>query len=190
MCLRGRQRYESKRLVFEDASRARVSSQEDRARVLQQSASKIGISSALLEKTLFSDLEDELILRDFKPLAPESLIKRYNLSLLQTLLFKSLRLEFSASGNWKNIFRGVKRLGLIYSVERSDNGEGYKVTVDGPLSLFKMTERYGTSTAKLVPQIIFSDSWTIKAEILARRKSRVYTFEADQDEKHLFGDGL
>ncbi len=157
--------------------------------MLQQSAIKIGISSALLEKTLFSDLEDELILKDFKPLAPESLIKRYNLSLLQTLLLKSLRLEFSASGNWKNIFRDVKRMGLIYSVERSDNGEGYKITVDGPLSLFKMTERYGTSTAKLVPQIIFSDSWTIRAEILARRKGRVYTFETNEEEKHLLADG-
>jgi hypothetical protein len=112
------------------------------------------------------------------------LLKRYNFSLTQTLLFKSLRLEFSASGNWKDIFRDVKRLGLIYSVEREDGDQGgYRVSLDGPLSLFKMTERYGTSIAKLLPQIVASESWRIKAEILTRsRGGRIYTFEADADE--------
>ena len=95
----------------------------------------------------------------------------------QTLLFKSLRVEFTASGNWKNIFRDVKRFGLIYSVERGS--AGFKVSLDGPLSLFKMTERYGTSIAKILPQIVASDSWSIWAEILARSRGRVYTFEAD-----------
>jgi predicted nuclease of restriction endonuclease-like RecB superfamily len=179
---------EARRLVFEDASQVRVSSLEDRDGVVQRVSARLGISPGVLEKTIFSDMEDELILRDFKPLSPQSLIQRYNLSLLQTLLFKSLRLEFSASGNWKNIFREVKRLGLIYSVERAEHGEGYKVTVDGPLSLFKMTERYGTSTARLVPKIVVSDSWTIRAEILARRKGRVYTLDANEEEKHLLAD--
>jgi uncharacterized protein len=57
------------------------------------------------------------------------------------------------------------------------------VSLDGPLSLFKMTERYGTSIAKLLPQIMAADSWTIKAEILARSKGgKVYNFEADSEE--------
>src|SRR5438477_1708326 len=47
----------------------------------------------------------------------------------------------------------------------------------------KMTERYGTSIAKLLPQIMISDSWTIKAEILARSKGgKIYNFEADSKE--------
>ena len=114
----------------------------------------------------------------------------------QTLLFKSLRIEFSASGNWKNIFRDVKRLGLIYSVERDaedgrdggattavGGGNRYRVSIDGPLSIFKMTERYGTSIAKLLPQITLADSWNIKAEILARSKGgKIYNFEADSKE--------
>lgn len=172
---------EARMAVFEEASRAKVSSLQERNDVIQKVSAKLGITPEALERTLFSDMEDELILRGFRPLEPELLIKRYNLSMTQTLLFKSLRVEFTASGNWKNIFRDVKRFGLIYSVERGDHeGEGYKVSLDGPLSLFKMTERYGTSIAKLLPQIISSDSWRIKAEILARsRGGRVYTFEAD-----------
>src|SRR5438309_598241 len=168
---------EARMAVFEEASRSRTSSLEERNGVIQTVSAKLGISPEAMERTLFSDLEDEVILREFMPLDAERLLKQYNLSVTQTLLFKSLRVEFTASGNWKNIFRDVKRLGLIYSVERGN--DGFKVSLDGPLSLFKMTERYGTSIAKILPQIVTSDSWSIRAEILARSRGRVYIFEAD-----------
>jgi uncharacterized protein len=178
---------EVRRAVFREASRARASSSLERSKVLQNVSREFGASSQSLEDALFSDMDDELVLRNFQPFpGAEALLKYYNLSLAQTLLFKSLRVEFSASGNWKNIFRDVKRLGLIYSVEK-ENEEGakgqFKVSLDGPLSLFKMTERYGTSIAKLLPQITAADSWTIKAEILAKsRGGKVYSFEADSKE--------
>ena len=173
---------EARRTVFREASRTRASSPGEKNTVLQRVSTELGVSSEALERTLFSDIEDELILRDFKPFpGPDTLLKYYNLSLAQTLLFKSLRVEFSASGNWKNIFRNVKWLGLIYSIDREEGQ--FKVSLDGPFSLFKMTERYGTSIAKLLPQIILSDSWAIKAEILARSKGgKVYSFEADSEE--------
>ncbi|MDG6988082.1 MAG: DUF790 family protein [Nitrososphaerota archaeon] len=173
--------------VFEEASRKRVTSVEERGEVVRTVAAKLGIPEEALERTIYSDLDEELVLKDFQPLDSGLLLRRYNLSLTQTLLFKSLRVEFSASGNWKNIFRGVKRFGLIYSVEKGDNGGdgrgGYTVSLDGPLSLFKLTDRYGTSVAKLLPMIAASDTWRIKAEILSRsRGNRVYIFETESGE--------
>jgi len=173
---------EARRSVFREASRTRASSPGEKNIVLQRVSTKVGVSPEALERAIFSDIEDELMLRDFKPFpSPETFLKYYNLSLAQTLLFKSLRVEFSASGNWKNIFRNVKWLGLIYSIDKEDGN--FKVSLDGPFSLFKMTERYGTSIAKLLPQITTADSWAIKAEILARSKGgKVYNFEADSEE--------
>src|SRR6266571_3092758 len=173
---------EARRAVFREASRTRASSSGKKNIVLQRVSTKVGVSPEALERTIFSDIEDELMLRDFKPFpSPDTFLKYYNLSLTQTLLFKSLRVEFSASGNWKNIFRNVKWLGLIYSIDREEGR--FKVSLDGPFSLFKMTERYGTSIAKLLPHITTSDSWAIKAEILARSKGgKVYNFEADSEE--------
>ena len=172
--------------VFEETSRRRVTSAEERGEVVLAVATKLGLTAEALERTLYSDLDEELVLKAFDPLDPGLLLRRYNLSLTQTLLFKSLRVEFSASGNWKNIFRGVKRFGLIYSVEKDDDGDGrggYTVSLDGPLSLFKLTDRYGTSVAKLLPMIAASESWRVKAEILSRsRGNRVYTFEAESGE--------
>ncbi|MDA4116776.1 MAG: DUF790 family protein [Thaumarchaeota archaeon] len=183
---------QARKAVFKEASKARATTQEERSIILQNVSRALGISAEALERTLFSDIEDELILREFERLpGPDVLLKYYNLSVTQTLLFKSLRVEFSASGNWKNIFRDVKRLGLIYSVERQSVGDQeevrrrgeFKVSLDGPLSLFKMTERYGTSIAKLLPQIAAADSWSIKAEILARASGgKVYSFEASSEE--------
>jgi hypothetical protein len=172
--------------VFEEASVARVATHEQRAEVLERVSTRLGVPTQALEGALYSDIEDELLLREFRPIPCDGLLRLYNLSLTQTLLFKSLRFEFSASGGWQRIFREVKRLGLIYSVESEGEGQGakgYRVAVDGPLSLFKMTERYGTSIAKLLPLITASTPWRIQAEILARsRGGRVYTFEADSEE--------
>ena len=39
-------------------------------------------------------------------------------------------------------------------------------SLDGPLSIFKLTDRYGTSIAKILPSIISSDTWSLKAWIV------------------------
>src|SRR5580658_9671158 len=93
---------EARNKVFTAASRARVTSPAEREDVLRSVSAGLGVTPEAVEKALFSDLDDELMLRDFRPFpSGEALLRYYNLSLTQTLLFKSLRVEFSASGNWK-----------------------------------------------------------------------------------------
>jgi signal peptidase I len=95
-------------------------------------------------------------------------------------------MNFTASDNWKNIFRDLKHLGLIYSTEK--NEEMTNVTVDGPISLLKMVDRYGTSLAKLLPQIVRAQEWGVNADILSRGKQkRIYRFELTRrDVKDIF----
>ena len=90
--------------------------------------------------------------------------------------------------NWKRILRDVKRLGLIVQSADADisasrrtktgaptnegdysdvkaYGDSMKnntiivCSIDGPLSIFKLTDRYGTSIAKLLPSIISAETW-------------------------------
>ncbi len=166
--------------VFEEASKRRTVGVQERKKVIEDVSLRLKISPEALEKSLWSDIEEELILRKFERIDPPSLIKRYNLSLAQTLLFKCIRMEFTSSGNWKNIFRAIKWLGLMYSVEQ--NATSYVVSVDGPLSIFKMTDRYGTSVAKLLPEIMRGESWTLKADIISKRKNRIYNFEVKSND--------
>ncbi len=154
-----------RRLVFEEANRhGTVTSEETRAEILEKIAEHLDVAVDDVEESLYGDLEDELILKEFYPLSPEDLLKQYNLSLTQTLLFKSISIEFIAKSNWKNIFRKIKHLGLMYSAEAKP--EEFRITVEGSLSLFKLTERYGTSLAKLLPEIIKGEGWRIKADIV------------------------
>ena len=162
----------ARRQVFKISHRKGFPTTSEARRVfLRQAAKELEVTVEELEESFYGDLEDELGLKDFKPADPEALVKQYNLSLTQTLLFYSTELSFTTIGNWQRIFRQIKWLGLIYTVRRSDGG--HEVTVDGPASLFKLNRRYGTSLAKLLPVIIQNREWRIKARILRRKGDRL-----------------
>ncbi len=128
----------ARRAVFEEA-KGPVTSNERRDMVLRGAASSLGISVDDLEKSLWSDSESELILKEFNSLSPEELLRSYNLSLAQTLLFKAMGMEIYVGSNYQNIFRSIKYLGLMYLVEKHD--DMFCIIVEGPMSLMKMTER-------------------------------------------------
>lgn len=170
----------ARRIVFEEASKTLVTTKERRAEVLRKAAAALNMSAGELEKSLFADHESEQVLKEFGTIAPEELLKWYNLSLAQTLLFKAVNMEVFVSGNYQNVFRKIKQLGLMYMAEKGDSDK-MRITIEGPASLFKMTEKYGTAIAKLLPEIIGED-WKIKATILRRGfdgSPRTYTFEMD-----------
>jgi predicted nuclease of restriction endonuclease-like RecB superfamily len=139
----------ARRKVFEE-SKGFVTNKEARKEVLDKAAKKLSIGSNDLEKALWADHEGNLIIKEFQPLLPENLLKQYNLSLAQTLLFKATAMEIQIEDNYQQVFRKIKQLGLIYSIE---NG---KIFLEGPISLFKLTEKYGSSFAKLLPTLIRS----------------------------------
>ncbi|MBA7534763.1 hypothetical protein ES705_27012 [subsurface metagenome] len=162
----------ARKAVFEAASIKKVTNGKERGVVIETVAKKLNISVDDLEQSLWADMESEVVLDTFASLSPEELLKSYNLSLAQTLLFKSTGMNVSFKGNYKEIFRAIKYLGLMYISE-----EGNKIRVEGASSLLKLSERYGTSLAKLLPVIVNSDGWEIDAEIVIRRDTpRIYHF--------------
>lgn len=170
----------ARRAVFEAASSKKITSGKEREEAIETVANKLNISVDDLEHSLWADMESEVVLDDFAPLKPEELLKLYNLSLAQTLLFKSTGMSISFKGNYKEIFRAIKYLGLMYSPE------GNKVRIEGASSLLKLSERYGTSLAKLLPTIVNSEEWEIDAEIVIRRDTpKIYHFVMDSGSKNL-----
>lgn len=156
---------QARREVFKEANRYPLVGMEGlRQEVIAQVASRLHLSSPQLDASLWSDFDDELVLESFVAPLPRELIQQYNLSLTQTLLFKAASLEFVVGSNYQRIFSLLKRLGLMYAVEQQDGA--YSVIVDGPISLFKLTERYGTSLGKLLPAVVEADNWNLKAQIV------------------------
>jgi predicted nuclease of restriction endonuclease-like RecB superfamily len=177
-----------RRKVFEESSKRGFALTEyERGRIMSDIAKAFNINSNMLEELLMSDMDDNLLIIELKPISVDKLIASYNLSLIQTLLFKCVTFECKVSSGveWKYLLRDVKRLGLMYMLEYDDNNNNSssnkKVSnitciVDGPLSIFKMTEKYGTSIARLIPTIVNARDWYIRAWIV-RDSNRARSYE-------------
>lgn len=171
-----------RRKLFEEAiSEGFVGSEEVRRKIVGKVANQLEISPRLLEKFIYADLDDELVLKEFRSVSSEELLRHYNLSLTQTLLLRSTFMEVKVSDGWKEILRFIKFKGLMYSVE-VESGL-FRIVIDGPLSLIKLTQRYGTSLAKLLPLIVKSSGWEIKGNLVRRGMfgQRVYNFKLESN---------
>jgi len=149
---------------------------EQRRAIIEKVAVQLEISTGKLEDAMYADLESELILQEFEVVSAQDLLEKYNLSLAQTLLFDSTELRYTVSANWQKILFKTKRLGLIYDAYKANEIWG---KIDGPASLFKLTRRYGTAIAKLLPTIISSPRWTVEAKILWKFTNEIYTFKLE-----------
>ena len=206
-----------RRQLFEESSkRGFALTEEDRAEIVDLVAFRLGLNTTTIVENMWSDLEDNMVIVHFFSLSPKELIGWYNLSLIQTMLFNCTHLEFSVSGgiHWKRVLRDLKRLGLMYYLEKrqkipADQGKGYEnkklqkndnsapqekdeakivCAVSGPLSIFKLSDRYGTSIAKLVPSIVSAGEWFIKAWIVRKNfvsGKKIYEFELSCDRSPL-----
>ena len=177
--------------LFEESSKQGWAlSDSQRQDIIQKVANQMHISSEDIETIMWSDKDENLVLTQFDVINPKDLILWYNLSLFQTLLFKCTKLEFYVKGGlyWKQVLRNVKKYGLMYNLEyyAKDNGanedekeDSIKCILEGPLSLFKMTDRYGTSMAKLLPSIVGTPTWKINGSIVKKTDDgqKIYSFE-------------
>jgi predicted nuclease of restriction endonuclease-like RecB superfamily len=174
---------ELRRKLFETSGELGIpTSQEERKRVVEAAAAELRIATQDADQYLYADLDSELILEKFEMVPAIELLKEYNFSLTQTLLFDSTEARFTTTGNWQNIFHAVKRLGLIYDTERDGS---LWVKIDGPSSLFKLTRRYGTSMAKLLPAILANPQWSFEAKVLWRYTNEICSFKLESW-KHRF----
>ena len=200
-----------RRQIFEIASLLGYPVTENqRKNILQKVASKNNLSVNDVEMAMWNDLEKNKYLKNFDSLTSLQLVAWYNVSALQTLLLNSVKMEFSIYGgfSWKKILHKIKQLGLMYSLYRESNyGSESNVqtkkdeillknkkenkiicTVNGPLSIVRLTDRYGMAMAKLIPSIIFSEIWSINATILRKSISgmkKTYDFELSSTDKNI-----
>jgi uncharacterized protein len=206
-----------RRQLFEESSKRGFALTDlERAQIMDLVASRLGLSAITIAENMWSDLEDNMVIKHFFSLSPQQLIGWYNLSLVQTMLFNCIHLEFFVSGgiHWKHVLRDLKRLGLMYYLEQrqkmpSDEEISYEnqrkrtsenfapahkdeseivCSVSGPLSIFKLTDRYGTSIAKLIPSIFSAGKWFIKAWIVRKNfisGKKIYEFQLSHDRSPL-----
>lgn len=127
---------------------------------------------------LYSDLPDFHKVLKFKPLSAERLLHRYNAAQVQGLLIHCNSLELrvwdSPPALLRQLFKYLRFQQLLATI-RKEGEENYRITVDGPLSLFYKTQKYGLSLALFFPAALHQENWELQAEIefKNRRKYRL-----------------
>jgi predicted nuclease of restriction endonuclease-like RecB superfamily len=159
--------------IFRAAAEQRTKEAEtlspfDRTAVLQQVGATLGMTPEAIDQGLFADLKSEQRLVTFKDISPEHLLQRYNVALAQAVLLRAVRLDVTIRGEtpqrYRQLLRRVKFHRLVCTMERQ-GGKAQRLFLDGPLSLFSATQKYGLQLALFLPAVLLCSDFDLRAEI-------------------------
>lgn len=159
---------ELRRQVFEAATVARAAGAFDRKAVLESVAAGLGQTALAVEESLFGDLKTNEVIDATEAIDPAQLLERYNLALAQAVLLRALTLTVTVSEadppRLRQLLRHVKFHGLLQEAGRDEAGD-VVLRLDGPMSIFSATPRYGVKMAGFLPALLLCKQWTLEATV-------------------------
>jgi predicted nuclease of restriction endonuclease-like RecB superfamily len=151
----------------------------DRAAVLQGVAGQLGLSVEQVERGLFADLKSEAKLIKFNPISPERLLERYNVALAQAILLKAIRVHVTIHNEpparYRQLLRQIKFHRLMCEMEHAGE-RSWTLHLDGPMSLFSATQKYGLQLALFLPAVLLCKDFELRAELRWGPQKKPKTF--------------
>ena len=149
--------------------------------VLLRVASETGLAD--VAGLMYADRQGAQLLGAFDRPSPEGLIERYNVAQVQAVLYaaKVLVVDLGDGADARLVFHYVKKMGLIYRLEPT--ARGYRLHLDGPLSIFGGTRKYGLRLAKFLPGLLLTAPWRLSATV--EWKGRDALLELDSEKNDL-----
>jgi predicted nuclease of restriction endonuclease-like RecB superfamily len=134
---------------------------------------------------LYADLSENHLLSRFDAPTVEWLLQRYNVALAQALLYRCVQMKLSVFRNipsrYKQLFKFIKFYQLMHTIQ-GDLDSGYEALLDGPVSMFRMSQKYGLQLAVFLPALLLCTRWKMEAEIVGPDGSRRF-FPLDETSK-------
>ena len=128
---------------------------------------------AQIQEALYADLPVQQRLLQFSPIGAEALLHRYNCGQVQGLLLNSealeLRLEHPDPGPLRQLCKYLRFHQLLAQITTDEQGI-FQLRIDGPLSLFYKTQKYGLQLANFFPAILQQKNWQLRATVCFRQK--------------------
>jgi predicted nuclease of restriction endonuclease-like RecB superfamily len=152
-----------------------------REQLLQRLAEEFGVSADDLSGSLYADHAERQVLASLEEVDGAWLLQRYNVALVQAVLYKAVELkillEHPHPARVRQILRAVKFHQLIHAVQRTP--VGLVVTLDGPASLFSQTTRYGLALARFFPALLLVETpWRLEARVEWTRGQRTLALDS------------
>jgi predicted nuclease of restriction endonuclease-like RecB superfamily len=162
-----------RRSVFLEAAAARraatLEAPFSRDAVLASVAKALELAPDALAEALYADLRGAERLRRAPALAPEELVRRYEQGQVQAVLLRAVRVmvdvHCAGPAAYRALFQKLKFRKLLYRSERLEGG-GYRLTIDGPYSLFEAVTKYGLELALLLPALEACEVFELRAQVL------------------------
>jgi predicted nuclease of restriction endonuclease-like RecB superfamily len=151
----------------------------DREAVLREAANELTLTPEAVEQGLFADLKSEQRLVHFKDISAERLLQRYNVALAQAVLYRCTAMHVTIRNEppqrYRQLLRRVKFHRLICEMERIGESS-WRLHLDGPLSLFSATQKYGLQLALFFPAVLLCRDFEVRAELRwgPQRKPKVF----------------
>ncbi len=140
----------------------------NRDAVLAEVATALDLTPDVVDHGLFADLKSEQRLVKFKDLTAERLLQRYNVALAQAVLLRSTQVRVQVRSEshqrFRQLFRLIKFHRLVCEIEPTIPGS-YSLRLDGPLSLFSATQKYGLQLALFLPAVLRCRDFDLRAEL-------------------------
>ena len=105
----------------------------------------------------------------------------------QALLYRCtelrLFLEAKEPEVCRRLFLEIRRRRLIHSIS-GNPATGYEIRLDGPVSLFHRSQKYGIQMAVFLPALLLYPGWRMRAEITTKGRGPAF-FELRSDQQKL-----
>jgi len=147
-------------------------------------AGSIGITSENLSDQLYSDLPPFQKVIKFRKITGEALLHRYNCAQVQGLLLRSekikLKLPESSTASLRQLLKYVRFNKLLAKISFDHKkSKSIDMQIDGPLSMFLQTQKYGLNLANFFPAVLHQQEWEMDATVRIH-KNRTYILQLDQ----------
>ena len=90
------------------------------------------------------------------------------MALAQAILLRAgqmrITLHRGDPARFRQLFRFIKFFRLMHQITPLEGG-GYFIQLDGPLSLFRLSHKYGLQFAELLPALLLADQWVLEADV-------------------------
>ncbi|HYX42036.1 MAG TPA: DUF790 family protein, partial [Pyrinomonadaceae bacterium] len=142
-----------------------------------------------LRASLYADLPERQRLLAFERIVPRQLLDLYNLAQAQALLYRCVQMQLwiepQPTDSYRELFGAIKAYRLLHTIKGSA-AQGYEVCLDGPVSLFQRSQKYGVQMAVFLPALLLCAGWRMRAEIALKppHAGRAF-FELDSRQKRL-----
>ena len=164
-----------------------IGNEELRTQIVGEAARELGCAPEVVLEGMYADLPENQRLVEFEELSATELLDLYNLAQAQALLYRSVEMRLSVEPQspegYRELFGAIKAYRLIHTIKGSP-AAGYEIRLDGPVSMFHRSQKYGIQMAVFLPALLLCRGWRMRAEISTKPGGAAY-FELDSRQTQL-----